>query len=71
MAGEIRACGVAYEAHVPADDGTITDAIAVSLEDVMGDSALVYMPYTRGRFKSVKFDEITVAAGQPRVFVPA
>ncbi len=71
IAGEIRACGVAYEAQVPADDGRMTEAIAVSLEDVMGDSALVYMPFTRGgRFGGWKFDEITVASGQPQVFVP-
>ena len=71
LAGEIRACGIAYEVQVPTDLGETTEAIAVSLEDVMGESALVYMPFTRGRFNSVKFDEITVSAGHPRVFVAA
>ena len=72
MAGEIRAAGVCYEVHVPTDDGTITDAIAVSLEDMLGGNALVFMPYTRGgRLTGVKFDEITVSPGEPRVFVPA
>ncbi len=70
-AGEIRAAGVCYEVHVPTDDGGTTDAIAVSLESVIGESALVFMPYTRGRLKSVKFDDIQVGPGEPRIFVPA
>lgn len=71
-AGDIRACGVAYEVQVPTDLGETTDAIAVSLEDMLGDSAMVYMPFTRGgRFSGWKFDEITVSTGQPRVFVAA
>ena len=72
MAGEIRAAGVCYEVHVPTDDGSTTDAIAVSLEDMLGGNALVFMPYTRGgRLTGVKFAEITVSPGEPRVFVPA
>jgi hypothetical protein len=70
LAGEIRAAGVCYEVHVPTDDGETTDAIAVSLESALGDNALVYMPYTRSRLKGVKFDEITVSPGEPRVFLP-
>ena len=69
-AGEIRACGVCYAVEVPTDLGEISEAIAVSLEDVMGGSAMVHMPFTRSRFSGVKFDEITVSAGQPQVFVP-
>ena len=64
----IGAAGVCYEVHVAADDGSIADAIAVALEDDMGDNALVYMAYTRGRLTGFKFDEITVAAGEPRAF---
>jgi len=71
LAGEIRAAGVCYSVHVPADDGTIADAIAVALEDDTGENALVFMPYTRGRLTGVKFDEITVSPGEPRVFARA
>ena len=71
LAGEIRAAGVCYEVQVPRDDGATTDAIAVSLEDNLGDNALVFMPYTRSRLTGVRFEEITVSAGEPRVFVPA
>ena len=72
LAGEIRAAGICYEVHVPTDDGSTTDAIAVSLEDVIGGNALVFMPYTRGgRLTGVKFDEISVSPGEPRVFVRA
>ena len=71
LTGEIRAAGVCYEVHVPTDDGSLADAIAVSLEDDTGENALVFMPYTRGRHSGVKFDEITVSPGEPRIFVRA
>ncbi len=71
QAGEIRACGVCYEVEVPTDLGAMSAAIAVSLEDAMGGSAMVYMPFTRNRFSGIRFDEITVSDGQPRVFVAA
>jgi hypothetical protein len=70
VAGEIRAAGVCYEVHVPTDDGATTDAIAVALEDILGDTALVFMPYTKGGlFKGIRFAEITVSPGEARVFV--
>lgn len=70
--GDIRACGVCYAVQMPTDLGQFTEAIAVSLEDVLGGSAMVYMPFTRGgRFGGWKFDEITVSSGEPRVFVAA
>jgi hypothetical protein len=70
VAGEIRAAGVCYEVHVPTDDGSTTDAIAVALEDNLGEHALVFMPYTKTRLKGVRFAEITVSPGEPRVFLP-
>jgi hypothetical protein len=70
-AGEIRAAGLCYEVHVPTDDGSVTDAIAVSLESVIGETALVFMPFTRSRLSGVRFDEITVMPGEARIFAPA
>lgn len=69
-AGEIKASGICYDVRMSGPDGKPTDAIAVSLEHLAGDSVVVLMPYSKGRFSGVSFGQIVGAPPVPkRVFV--
>lgn len=67
--GRIRAAAICYDVRVKHPGGKPTDAIAVSLEHRAGDTVLVLLHYTKGRFTGVKFGDLTASQGQRRVFV--
>jgi hypothetical protein len=68
VTGEVRAVGLCFPTVVATDMGEDTEAVGVSLEHVAGDEAHVFLPFTRGRFKSVKFGELMFGTGERRVF---
>jgi len=67
-AREIRAAGLAYDVRVTGKDGKPTDAIAVALEHVAGDAAVVLMPYSKGRLSGLRFGDLSARPGERRVF---
>ncbi|HEY3195101.1 MAG TPA: hypothetical protein VGK42_07690 [Candidatus Dormibacteraeota bacterium] len=67
-AGQIRAAGLCYDVRIRDRDGNATDAIAVSLEHKAGDTARVLMPYSKGRFRGLKFGDIAAERAERRVF---
>ena len=70
--GEIRASGICYDVRVTPPDGTKTDAIAMSVEHKAGDGALVFRPYSKGRFGGWKFGDLFAQApDERRIFVEA
>lgn len=67
--GAIRASGICYDARLTdSRTGTVSDAIAVSLEHVAGDTVLVHMPYSKGRLSGWKFGDLTAGPGERRIF---
>jgi hypothetical protein len=67
-AGQIRAAGLCYDVRIRDRDGNATDAIAVSLEHMAGDTVRVLMPYSKARFRGFKFGDIAAERGERRVF---
>jgi hypothetical protein len=65
----IRAAGLCYDVRIRGSDGKATDAIAVALEHVAGDTVLVLMPYSKGRLSGVRFGELSSQPGERRIFV--
>lgn len=66
--GQIRAAGICYDVRIRTPDGSLTDAIAASLEHRAGDAVLVFMPYSKGRFSGVRFGELTSSQGERKLF---
>jgi hypothetical protein len=68
-AGTIRACGVCWDARVPAVDGSgLTDAIAIGLEHRDADPTVIVCTYERDLSGDVRFAEPVSAAGSRHVF---
>lgn len=67
-AGRIRAAGICYDVRMRGQDGRPTDAVAVSLEHRDGDTVMVVLPYSKGRFSGLKFGDLISSPNQPRVF---
>lgn len=69
--GRIRASGICWDALMTGADGKKTDAIAMSLEHSLGDGAMVFRPYSKGRIGGWKFgDLVATAPSDRRVFIP-
>ena len=69
--GRIRASGICGDALFTGSDLKKTDAIAMSLEHSLGEGAMVFRPYSKGRIGGWKFGDLV--AQQPparRVFLP-
>ena len=66
--GSLRACGVAYDARVEGPAGS-ADAIAFWLEHESGETATIYLPYTRGANGGFEFGSLIPARGPRRVFL--
>jgi len=68
-AGTIRACGVCWDAQVPAEDGHgLTDAIAIGLEHRDAEPTVVVCTYERDLTGDVHFAEPISAVGSRHVF---
>jgi len=69
---EYSVIGICFDARViDPNTGEKTDAIAVSLEGVNDDAVTVYLPYSRSRFRGMKYGEIFATAGERQVFIDA
>lgn len=66
--GKVKACGVVYDAQVEGPAGS-ADAIAVWLEHQGGESAVIYLPYSRSASGTFEFGSLIPAGGPRRVFV--
>jgi hypothetical protein len=67
-AGTIRASGLCYDVKSRMPDGTITDAIYVSLEHRSGRNVVVVQPYSKRRLRGIKYGELVAQAGEAQVF---
>ena len=64
----IKAAGICYDVRIRGAGGSMTDAIAVSLEHRDGDPVDVFMPYEKRRVGGPRFGELSANAGTRRVF---
>jgi len=68
-AGELRAAGICYDARaVPPGQTEKTDAIAMRLQHLAGDTVDVFLPYTRGTLGGLRFGELFACVGSLHVF---
>ena len=68
-AGELRAAGICYDARiVPPGQTEKTDAIAMRLQHLAGDTVDVFLPYKRGTLGGLKFGELFACVGSLHVF---
>jgi hypothetical protein len=67
--GEIRAAGVCYDVKVRSEGGKPADSIAVDLEHQAGDTVQILMPYSKPRFGSYRFGELSASSGERHIFV--
>lgn len=67
--GDVRAVGLCFDARtIPPGSDAKVDSIVLELEHVDGDCVLVALPYRKGLFGRMKYDDSFAASGTPRVF---
>lgn len=68
-AGSIRGAGICYDVLVQFPGRPKSDAVFFELEHRDGLSVQVWMPYTKQRFRGLKFDDLVAGPGEPSFFL--
>jgi hypothetical protein len=69
--GEIRAAAICYDATIRDEAGKPSDAIGVTMEHAAGDSAEIFLPYSKPRFGPIRFGELSANGVDRTIFSTA